>query len=243
MSRYKLTIEYNGTNFSGWQIQPDARTVEGVLEAAFSKILQRPIDLLGQGRTDAGVHAKAQTAHVDLELQNIELDRLIFGVNGIIGKEIYIHSAEKVHDDFHARFDALSREYTYTILKKRSPLLSHLGWEAPREFDSSSMYKCAELLIGEFDFAGFSKYNEENYTSLCTILNCSINETENSLEFTIEANRFLRNMVRRIIGTMMQVSIGKISVSDFEELLNNPISNTKTFTAPAHGLTLKKIIY
>lgn len=243
MPRYKLTIEYNGTNFSGWQIQPDARTVEGVLEEAFSRIMQTDIDLLGQGRTDAGVHAKAQTAHVDLDLDTLELEKLIYGVNGIIGNEIYIHSFEEVHSDFHARFDASSRQYTYTILKNRSPLLSHLGWEAPRGFNASYLYDCASLLKGEFDFAGFSKYSEENYTTLCTILSCSLNENEEYFEFHIQANRFLRNMVRRIVGTMILVSIEKMTTSEFENILHNPNELAKTYTAPAHGLVLKKVFY
>ncbi len=240
--RFKITVEYLGTNFSGWQIQPDARTIEGELEKAFSKILQIDIDLIGQGRTDAGVHAKDQVAHFDVDkLDNPE--KLIFGVNGLVGDEIQIHSIEKVHDEFHSRFDAISREYEYTILKSHSPLKQHMSWVAPRDYDPQKLYECAQLLKDEFDFAGFSKFNEENYTTLCEIFTSEFEEDEEKFVYRIRANRFLRNMVRRIVGTMMEVASDKLSVSDFEHLLNNPEADIKTFTAPAKGLVLRKVFY
>jgi len=240
--RFKLTIEYNGAGFSGWQIQPDARTVEGELEKAFSKILQRNIDLIGQGRTDAGVHARGQTAHVDIE-DIRDVQKLIFGVNGLVGSEIHIHKIEEVHAEFHARFDATSREYAYTILKKPSPLEDHLAWAQIGDIDSSKFYECAELLKGEFDFAGFSKYNEENFTTLCTIFKSEFEELDDRWIYRISANRFLRNMVRRIIGTMMEVGKGKTTVSEFKTVLENPDADVKTFTAPAKALVLEKVFY
>lgn len=242
MPRYKLTIEYNGSGFSGWQIQPDARTVEGELEQAFSKILQEEIDIIGQGRTDAGVHARGQVAHVDLE-QVQDLQKLIFGVNGLVGREIYIHRIEEVHSEFHARFDATSREYAYTILKKPSPLQDHLGWTQIGELDESKLYECAALLKGEFDFSGFSKFNEENFTTLSTIHTSFFEELDDRWIYRISANRFLRNMVRRITGTMVEVAKGKLSVKDFSELLQNPDADVKSFTAPAKALVLEKVFY
>lgn len=242
MSRYKLTIEYNGAGFSGWQIQPDARTVEGELEKAFSKILQRDIDLIGQGRTDSGVHARGQVAHVDIE--NVaDVQKLIFGVNGLAGKEIYIKTIEEVQDDFHARFDATSREYAYTILKEPSPLQEHLGWSQTGVLDGSKLYECAALLNGEFDFSGFSKFNEENFTTLCTIQKSIFEEFEDKWVYRISANRFLRNMVRRITGTIVEVAKGKLTVSEFSELLENPDADVKSFTAPAKALVLEKVFY
>lgn len=242
MPRYKLTIEYNGEGFSGWQIQPDARTVEGELEKAFSQILQRDIDLIGQGRTDAGVHARGQVAHVDLD--NVEnLQKLIFGVNGIVGNEIHIHNFEKVDSEFHARFDASSREYAYTILKSPSPLHNHMAWAQIGSIDSTVFSRCADLLRGEFDFSGFSKFNEENYTTLCTIFKSEFEEFDDRWIYRISANRFLRNMVRRIIGTMVEVAKGKITINEFTELLNNPEAEVKSFTAPAKGLVLEKVFY
>ncbi|XWN37811.1 MAG: tRNA pseudouridine(38-40) synthase TruA [Balneola sp.] len=240
--RYKLTIEYNGANFSGWQIQPEARTVEGELEKAFSKILQRDIDLIGQGRTDAGVHARGQVAHVDIE--NVpDAQKLIFGVNGLVGREVYIHKIEEVDSGFHARFDATSREYAYTILKDPSPLQEHLGWSQTAALDSSKLHECAALLNGEFDFSGFSKFNEENFTTLCTIHTSMFEESDHKWIYRISANRFLRNMVRRIAGTIVEVAKGKLTVSEFSELLKNPDADVKTFTAPAKALVLEKVFY
>lgn len=242
MPRYKLIIEFDGSNFSGWQIQPDSRTVEEEIEKAFSKILQKPIDLIGQGRTDAGVHAKGQVAHVDLP-ESINPQKLIFGVNGLIGKEIEIYTVEEVHADFHARFDACSREYEYSITKKNSPLKRGTTWYPKYELNYERMKQCVALLSGEFDFKGFSKYNEENYTTLCNIQLCEMIEDEEGLVFRIRANRFLRNMVRRLVGTIVEVGKGKMSVSQFKEILENPGSNLQTYTAPAKGLVLTKVLY
>lgn len=242
MARYKLTIEYNGAGFSGWQIQPDARTVEGELEKAFSQILQRDVDLVGQGRTDAGVHARGQVAHVDI-VEVDDLQKLIFGVNGLAGNEVFIREFEKVDSEFHARFDASSREYAYTILKNPSPLQNHIAWAQLGNLDSTMLHKCANLLNGEFDFSGFSKFNEENYTTLCTILKSEFEEFEDRWVYHISANRFLRNMVRRITGTMVQVAKGKLTVDEFAELLNIPEADVKSFTAPAKGLVLEKVFY
>ena len=242
MPRFKLTIEFDGTEFSGWQIQPDSRTVEEEIEKAFSKILQQPVDLIGQGRTDAGVHAKGQVAHVDLP-EDIKPSKLIFGVNGLIGSEIQIHSIEEVHPDFHCRFDAIYREYEYTVLKTASPLRNRHSWSPNTELDLNKIKDCAALLSGEFDFSGFSKYNEENYTTLCTILLCEIEEKEDFFIFRIRANRFLRNMVRRLVGTMVEVGKGKMDVLTFKNRLLMPEPSKKTYTAPAKGLVLTKVFY
>lgn len=242
MKRYKLTIEYKGTNFSGWQIQPDARTVEGELEAAFARILQLPIDVIGQGRTDAGVHAKGQVAHFDLE-SDFNPQKLIRGVNSATNRDIFIKSIEEVDQIFHARFDATTRSYQYTVLKYPSPIHSENGWFPGYSLDLNTLIQCSELLIGEHDFDGFSKFNEENYTTLCTVVKSNWSEHENSFMFEIEANRFLRNMVRRLVGTMVEVSKGKILISDFEKILNNQMEAPSTFTAPAKGLVLEKVFY
>tara|TARA_R110000868_G_scaffold378658_3_gene644148 strand:- start:476 stop:1213 length:738 start_codon:yes stop_codon:yes gene_type:complete len=242
MKRFKLTIEFDGTNFSGWQIQPNSRTVEEELEKAFSKILQQPIDLIGQGRTDAGVHAKGQVAHVDLP-DTISPEKLLFGVNGMIGKEIHIHEIEEVDSEFHARFDAQYREYEYTILKNTSPLREQTSWFPHHSIDIQKVKECCALLKGEFDFSGFSKFNEDNYTTLCTILLSEIEDRSEEIVFRISANRFLRNMVRRLVGTMVEVGKGKMTISEFKEILENPASEIRTFTAPAKGLILAKIFY
>lgn len=168
MPRYKLTIEFDGTNFSGWQIQPEDITVEQTLEDAFSKVLQQPIDLIGQGRTDAGVHARGQTAHVDLP-DGTDLEKLLLGVNGLAGDQIHVIQYEEVDPEFHARFDATGRAYEYTITRRSMPLHRHFSWSLRQPVEVEVLHKCAAMLEGEFDFAGFSKFNEDNYTTLCEI--------------------------------------------------------------------------
>ena len=243
MPRYKLTIEYYGAPFSGWQIQPDSTTVEGELEKAFSQILQQPVDLIGQGRTDAGVHAKGQVAHVDLP-EGLDLHKLTYGVNGLTGEHIHIQAIEVVHAEFHARFDATAREYEYHVLTAPSPLRNQLAWWPGSRLDPEKLSACSELIIGEHDFDGFSKFSEDNYTTLCTVINAGWEEQrEGELVFSIQANRFLRNMVRRPVGTMAEAAAGKIPVQEFRAILDNPSSDAKTYTAPAKGLVLSEVFY
>ncbi len=242
MKRYLIEIEFKGTNFSGWQIQPNAITIEGVIEDAFSRILQTRVDIIGQGRTDAGVHASGQTAHLDLP-DDIDVYKLIRGVNGLVGETVHIKHIESVGEDFHARFDALTRKYRYTVLDYPSPLLIEQGWYSGNILKLSELNACAEMLIGEHDFDGFSKFNEENFTTICYVFNAKWINRPNCVYFEIEANRFLRNMVRRLVGTMMEVSRGKISKDDFKMILNNELEAPATYTAPAKGLNLIEVFY
>ncbi|WP_421774246.1 tRNA pseudouridine(38-40) synthase TruA [Gracilimonas sp.] len=242
MPRYKLTIEYDGTDFSGWQIQPNAPTVEQTIEDAFSTILQTDIDLIGQGRTDAGVHATGQTAHVDLP-EDIEPEDLIYKANKLIGKEIQVIRVEEVADDFHSRFDATGRQYEYTITKRWMPLKERYSWQLNQPIDYAKLEECAALLKGEFDFAGFSKFNEDNMTTLCEIQLSEFEQEGELIRYHIRSNRFLRNMVRRLVGSMMRVAQNKMTVDQFEEALKNPDSGIPTFTAPAAGLVLQKVFY
>ncbi|MDR9419736.1 tRNA pseudouridine(38-40) synthase TruA [Gracilimonas sp.] len=242
MPRYKLIIEYDGTNFSGWQIQPDDITVEGTLEEAFSTVLQQEIDLIGQGRTDAGVHAKGQVAHVDLP-DATDLEKLLNGVNKIVGEEIEVAHIEPVHDDFHARFDAIARQYEYTITTRNIPIMHRYAWSIYQPVDKDQLKECADLLKGEFDFNGFSKFNEDNWTTLCEIHDSKFEFDGEVIRYRIRANRFLRNMVRRLVGTMVHVGQGKKSIPEFREILENPSLKRPTHTAPAKGLILEKIFY
>lgn len=242
MPRYKLTIEFDGTHFSGWQIQPEDITVEQTLEDAFSKVLQQPVDLIGQGRTDAGVHARGQTAHVDLP-EGMDMEKLLLGVNGLAGDQIQVVGFEEVDAEFHARFDAIGREYEYTIIRRPMPLHRHFSWALRQPVDVDVLHQCAALLQGEFDFAGFSKFNEDNFTTLCEIQRSEFEIEGEIIRYRIRANRFLRNMVRRLAGTMVRVAQGKMTIDQFKEALENPNSNIPTYTAPARGLVLEKVFY
>ncbi|MBO6793214.1 MAG: tRNA pseudouridine(38-40) synthase TruA [Balneolaceae bacterium] len=242
MSRYSLIIEYNGEPFSGWQIQPDAITVEGELEKAFAKILQQPVDLIGQGRTDAGVHANGQVAHVDLP-DDVDMYKLLHGVNSLAGKDVFIKTYEKVEDEFHARFDALTRSYSYRVAKYPRPLFNHISWFPGEIKEPIVLNECAALLLGEHDFNGFSKYNEENFTTLSTIENARWKETGEAFVFEITANRFLRNMVRRLVGTSVAVAQGNYTVKDFKKMLDLEAVAKASKSAPAKGLILEKVSY
>jgi tRNA pseudouridine38-40 synthase len=242
MIRYKLTIEFDGTNFSGWQIQPTDRTVEEELEKAMSTVLQSEIDLIGQGRTDSGVHATGQVAHVDLP-EEIDIDELLHKTNKLVGKEVQITGAEVVANDFHARFDATGRQYEYTITTRWMPLKERYSWQLNQPLEYKKLEACAELLSGEFDFAGFSKFNKDNYTTLCDIQLSRFKKEGEVIKYQVRANRFLRNMVRRLVGTMVRVAQGKITMEEFKEVLQNPDSKIPTYTAPAQGLVLQKVFY
>lgn len=237
--RFKIEIEYKGTNFSGWQIQPNVKTIEGELEAAFRKVLQEPTDLIGQGRTDAGVHAKGQVAHFDI-YKEFEAKKLISAVNSIVN-DIYITSIIEVNSDFHSRFDATSRIYRYTVLKYPSPIRKELGWYPGYSLEIAIVKECANLILGKHNFEGFSKHNEENYTTICTIINAKWLERKDDYIFEIEANRFLRNMVRRLVGTMCEVTRGKLTIGDFFNILKNKKGALSNYTAPSKGLILEKI--
>ena len=242
MPRYKLTIEYDGARFSGWQIQPKTKTVEGKLEEAFSKILQTPIDLVGQGRTDTGVHARGQVAHLDLP-NSINPEKLICGVNGLVGNHIQIHNIEKVNDNFHARYDAVYREYKYLVLKRNFPLYNSTGWFPGNNIELKQLKNCAHLILGEHDFNGFSKFNQDNCITLCTILDAEWEERKIGFVFSIQANRFLRNMVRRIVGTSVKVANRDMDIDAFKQILENSDLKIPAQTAPAKGLALEKVFY
>lgn len=242
MPRYKLTIEFDGTNFSGWQIQPNAITVEQKLEEAFSTVLQQEIDLVGQGRTDAGVHALGQVAHVDFPAE-ADIQKAVYSVNIMTGTEIQVISAEQVQDDFHARFDAIAREYEYTLLTRPKPLLNRYSWPLQQQVSPDLLKQCAALVQGTHDFAGFSKFNEDNRTTFCDIEYSRFEFEGEIIRYHIRANRFLRNMVRRLVGSIVRVAQGKMDRSQFEEVLANPDAEIPTHTAPARGLILREVFY
>jgi tRNA pseudouridine38-40 synthase len=241
--RYKLTIEYDGSLFSGWQIQPDARTVEGELEEALQTVLQHEADIVGQGRTDTGVHAVNQVAHVDLP-DDADPDKIRLSLNRLTGDDVYVKSIEKVSGDFHARFDALSRSYVYTFIREPWPLQRAYAAVLARDCDLSVMKSAAALFLGEHDFAAFSKKNEDNFTTLCTVSRSEILEFGDRIEYHITANRFLRNMVRRIAGTLMDAGSGNISEEEIRDKLQSAEADSAgSKTAPARGLKLLDVKY
>ncbi|HLR76276.1 MAG TPA: tRNA pseudouridine(38-40) synthase TruA [Balneolaceae bacterium] len=240
--RYKLTIEFDGTQYSGWQIQPNARTVEEEIENAFSRILQQPVDIIGQGRTDAGVHAEKQIAHVNLASE-IKIDDLLYALRGVLPRDICIWKMEKVSSHFHARFDAKSRQYRYQIVTRPRPLLRSFSFFENNEIDIEVLKRCAEMSAGKHDFENFSKANKDQPDAVCTVLKSTVEQKGDLIIYRIRANRFVHHMVRRLVGTMLQAATERLDIKAFEELLNNPDTTRISTGITGKGLILEDVAY
>lgn len=244
ITRWKLTFEFDGTDFKGWQRQKKGiRTVQGVIEEAFSRFYQKDIAVAGQGRTDSGVHALQQTAHADLP-DTFEQHRILRAINSILPKDVALTDAQKTDFNFHARFNAVSRTYQYRIITRQSPLQRRYAWLVQGDIEIDKLQRCANLIMGENDFINFCKPPEDEYLStICMIKECRWERNDKDLLFRIEGNRFLRHLVRRLVGTMVQVSTDEMTVQDFEELLKSEEKVRKGHSAPAHGLMLLNVNY
>lgn len=243
MNRWKLTFEYDGSSFHGWQNQPDQRTVEGEIEKAFSILYQSEIDIIGQGRTDAGVHARAQTAHADLP-ESFQKEELMHAMKGLLPEDIAMIEAVQSDPDFHARFDAVSRRYSYSVLERKSPLYKDRAWYCGYTLDYEILYELAASLIGEHDFKNFCIPPEEAHlTTISTITESKWKHECDQLIYNIEGNRFLRHMVRRLVGSMIQAASGNLNSPEYYALLSGKKVVKKGHSAPAHGLYLEKVSY
>lgn len=242
-NRYKLTFEYDGTNFQGWQNQPEGRTVQGVIEEALSRFYQQEISIVGQGRTDAGVHAKGQVAHVNLpSMYNI--NRIYRAMSGLLPKDVALINTQKEDADFHARFHAKSRIYQYTVINRPSPLLRYYSWSVFKPLSFQLLEECAEMVMGEHDFINYCiPPDESEMTTICTIHQSFWKKEEEILTYKIEGNRFLRHLVRRLVGAMVQVADGTFGKRDFQRLLSANKTDRKGHAAPARGLMLISVKY
>lgn len=240
--RYFIEIAYNGQNYFGWQSQPNEITVQEVLEDAMFTILREKIKVTGAGRTDTGVHAKQLFAHFDFtEIENIQ--DIIFRLNCILPKHISVKNIFPVVEEAHARFNAKKREYEYHISTEKNPFSQDFAYQLHKRPDVKLMQKAADLLFDHKDFQCFSRSKTNVKTYHCKIKNASWKEEENSLVFTIAADRFLRNMVRAIVGTLLEVGFEKITIKDFERIILSKDRKNAGTSAPAHGLFLTKVIY
>lgn len=245
MRNIKLTIEYDGTAYHGWQIQPGLRTIQGVMGEKIAQITQGEVSLIGAGRTDAGVHALGQVANFTTE-STIDLSSLQRGLNSLLPPDIVVRSAEEAEEGFHARFSAKSKVYEYRILNRSHPsaIRRHFAWFIPHELDLISMRRCGKVLIGTHDFSSFRTSGDENRHSVREVLRLEIERRENDLIIVVlEANAFLREMVRSIVGTLVDVGRGKTSPAEFEEILRARDRRRAGMTAPAHGLFLIEVKY
>lgn len=242
--RYILTLAYNGDNYHGWQIQPNATTVQQTLNNCFSLLLKQEIDMLGCGRTDTGVHASMFVAHFDVEQEIQDTEKLLIKANKFLPKDIAIYKIEKTSNDFNARFSAKSRTYRYLVHTKKDPFLNKISWFYPYPLDINIMNEACKTLKKYKDFSCFAKSGGQTATNLCDIYSAQWQLFDNyKYTFTISANRFLRNMVRAITGTMIELGTHKIDLVGFENIINSKNRSNAGASVPAQALTLIDVEY
>jgi tRNA pseudouridine38-40 synthase len=244
LQRYAIELAYNGRDFFGWQIQPKQVSVQETIELALSRLFDaQKIDIVGCGRTDTGVHAKHYIAHVDLPLKWDE-DVLTYKLNRILPASIVIYNIQKKESDFHARFNAKARTYRYFIHTQKDPFINGASLHFTKHLNLVKMNEAGLLLLGKKDFTSFSKLHTDVFTNICLISHAAwtrVNEHE--IYFEITADRFLRNMVRAIVGTLLEVGEGKITSEDLKTIIAKNDRGEAKMSVPAHGLFLWKIEY
>jgi len=243
MPRYFIKLAYHGKNYHGWQVQQNAHSVQAEIENKLFVLLKIKTELTGCGRTDAGVHAKIFYAHFDF-IAEIDCNKTAYQLNAILPQDITIYSIFLVEPNLHARFDAVYREYKYVISTIRTPFYKDLCWQFTIPLNIDLMNQAAQLLTAHSHFECFSKVNTQVKTFNCNITLASWHLNNHAqLIFTIGANRFLRNMVRAIVGTLIDVGLGKITVADFKHILNNNNRSLAGQSVPPQGLFLTNVQY
>ena len=253
--RYFIRFSYDGTAYHGWQIQPNSVSVQETLQGALSTLLRREVEVVGAGRTDAGVHARMMVAHFDWPSQqensqlstfNSQLDcsQLVYKLNKLLPPDIAVQEVYPVAADLHARFSATSRTYHYFIHLAKSPFLRPYSWYVYTTLDFSRMNEAARLLLDYEDFTSFSKTHTDAKTNLCRVTHAVWEETEDGgWRFTITANRFLRNMVRAIVGTLVEVGRGRMTIDEFRQVIESRNRCVAGESVPGHALFLVDIQY
>ena len=247
---YKLLIQYDGTDFQGWQVQENDRTIQGELERVIGMLEDAKVNVIGSGRTDAGVHAEGQVANVMVN-RSFTPDKLVAAINGNLWRDIRVLKAERVADEFHARFSAKKKTYLYRIVNApvMSPFWRRFAHHEHRPLDILRMTEATRLLLGEHDWTAFASAHSDGDSRIRTILDCSIEShwdsraSANILEFQISANGFLRYMVRSIIGTLIEVGRGEKDSDTIQTAIVTGDRSLAGKTAPAHGLTLLRVDY
>ncbi|MGD1046272.1 MAG: tRNA pseudouridine(38-40) synthase TruA [Bacteroidota bacterium] len=242
MPTIRLIIEYDGTDYVGWQFQINGRSVQEEVEKAINQILQSNIRITGGGRTDAGVHARGQVASFSVE-RDVEIDLLAKSMNAILPYSIVVREAAEVSIDFNARHDAKSRRYTYLISQMPTAIQRNYCWQVFQKLDFEIMQACAQQIIGEHDFRSFCKVETDLHQHRCTISSAEWKRENGLLVFEIIANRFLHGMVRTLVGTMVNVGRGHTKIEDFADILEAKDRSAAGMAAPAKGLFLEEILY
>ena len=240
--KFIIHLSFLGTNFSGWQIQNNSKTIQGVIMDALNHLLDENIDLIiGAGRTDAGVHAINFFAHFESSNNDLDTEKLNYHLNRYLSENIVIHSIQSVGSDFHARYSAISRKYEYWLSTKKDPFLINRAYPFFKELDLELMNSAAHILLGKKNCSAFSKSKNKN--NICDIKSAYWFKSKDMLIFSIESNRFLYNMVRCIVGTLIDVGLRKINLEEFSSILESENRTNAGFSVPACGLYLVEIKY
>jgi tRNA pseudouridine38-40 synthase len=241
--RYFLQLSYKGTSYHGWQVQPNALTVQELMEKALSTILREQIAVVGAGRTDAGVHASFFVLHFESEKKNINIEQLVYKLNRFLPPDIAVSKIFRVKSDVHARFSAISRTYKYYISTEKNPFRTETSYQYTVPLDLQKMNEAASILFDYEDFTTFSRLHTDVKTNNCKIYQAEWNREGEQLIFTIKADRFLRNMVRAVVGTLLEVGRGKMSTDEFRKIIEKKDRGEAGASAPAEGLFLVDIEY
>lgn len=240
--RYFVELSYNGSAYHGWQVQPNAISVQEVLEKALSTILNSPVSIVGAGRTDTGVHAKQMFAHFDFE-DDLLQDDLVYKLNSFLPKDIVIHHIINVKHNAHARFDATSRTYNYRISTSKNAFNYKFAYNVFLPLDIQSMNEACNILLMYNDFQCFSKTHTDVKTYYCNIKRAELKKEDGEIILTITADRFLRNMVRAIVGTLINIGLGKMKVEELHRIIKSKDRSEAGYSVPAHGLYLTEVTY
>ena len=240
MNKYVMILSYLGTRYSGWQIQDNSRTIQGVIMDALHVIVDKDIALMvGAGRTDSGVHAINFIAH--FEFDYIDVTDLTYKLNRFLSDDIVIHKIQKISNDFHARYSAISRKYEYWLSTCKDPFLIDRAYFFKQPLNMALMNQGANVLIGEKDFSAFSKIKSNN--NICNVTSACWVKSKNMLIFSIESNRFLYNMVRCIVGTLINIGLEKTTLKELQDILVSKDRSRSGYSVPASGLYLSEIKY
>ena len=241
--RYFITFSYDGTAYHGWQIQPHSVSVQEEIQKALSTLLRRPMEVVGAGRTDTGVHARKMFAHFDSEYE-LECPQLVYKLNKLLPRDIAVQQVERVANDMHARFSAKSRTYHYYVHLDKNPFLRSYSWQVYGNPDFELMNRAAAVLMEYTDFTSFSKVNTDTKTNDCTITEAHWDRVaDGQWRFTITANRFLRNMVRAIVGTLMEVGRGRMTIEQLRNVVDAKDRCRAGDSVPGNALFLVDVKY
>ena len=241
--RYFITLAYDGTNFHGWQIQPNGNSVQEELQKALTTLLRQPTPVVGAGRTDAGVHARKMVAHFDSDVA-IDCQQLAYRLNRMVPRSMAVYDVREVGDDMHARFSATKRTYHYYVHTRKDPFLRHYSCELHFDLDFERMNKAAAILMEYSDFGAFCKSHSDVKTTICRVMAAEWHQTSNTeWYFEISADRFLRNMVRAVVGTLVDVGRGRLTLDEFRNVIEGRKRTAAGESMPANALFLEEVEY